>query len=190
MHPVLQKCMKKIRSHRHYGCAEGQIQRSARLLARNKLLKKKLSRWLWNITATPTGVHTVWGVASCEGLGWVDLDLGSSPGWWADIVATYCPSRMVEHPKSKSTQPSPSPDAPDCIFCLRDVIIEIHQTAYKILQFPELSSVGPPCTAISLRAGTPSRTTSCTARDRWRSGTAWCLILQRLSSWDLTKNNV
>ena len=34
-------------------------------------------------------------------LGWVDLDLGSSPG----TVATYCPSRMVEHPKSKSTQP-------------------------------------------------------------------------------------
>ena len=38
-------------------------------------------------------------------LGWVDLDLGSSPGWWASTVATYCPSRMVEHPKSKSTQP-------------------------------------------------------------------------------------
>ena len=53
--------------------------------------------------------------ASGEGLGWVDLDLGSSPGWWADIVATYCPSRMVELPKSKSTQQSPSPDAPDCI---------------------------------------------------------------------------
>ena len=38
-------------------------------------------------------------------LGWVDLDLGSFPGWWATTVATYCPSRMVEHPKSKSTQP-------------------------------------------------------------------------------------
>ena len=38
-------------------------------------------------------------------LGWVDLDLGSPPGWRAAIVATYCPSRMVEHPKSKSTQP-------------------------------------------------------------------------------------
>ena len=38
-------------------------------------------------------------------LGWVDLDLRSSPGWWAATVATYCPSRMVEHPKSKSTQP-------------------------------------------------------------------------------------
>ena len=38
-------------------------------------------------------------------LGWVDLDLGSSPGWWAATVATYCPGRVAEHPKSKSTQP-------------------------------------------------------------------------------------
>ena len=38
-----------------------------------------------------------------EYLGWVDLDLGSSSGWWAATVATYCPSRMVEHPKFKST---------------------------------------------------------------------------------------
>ena len=38
-------------------------------------------------------------------LGWVDLDLGSSPGWWAAIVASYCPSRVVEHIKSKSNQP-------------------------------------------------------------------------------------
>ena len=52
--------------------------------------------------------------ASGERLGWVDLDLGSSPGWWAAFVATYCQSRMVEHPKSNSTQPSPKPDAPDC----------------------------------------------------------------------------
>ena len=38
--------------------------------------------------------------------GWVDLDLRCSQGWWAAIVATYCPSRMVEHLKSKSTQPN------------------------------------------------------------------------------------
>ena len=37
-------------------------------------------------------------------LGWVDLDLGGSPGWWAATVATYCPGRVVEHHKSKSTQ--------------------------------------------------------------------------------------
>ena len=35
----------------------------------------------------------------------VDLDLGKSPDWWAATVATYCPSRMGEYPKSKSTQP-------------------------------------------------------------------------------------
>ena len=37
--------------------------------------------------------------------GWVDLDLVGSPGRWAATVATYCPSQMVQHPKSKSTQP-------------------------------------------------------------------------------------
>ena len=38
-------------------------------------------------------------------LGWVDYDFGSSPGWWAATAATYCRSKMVQHPKSKSTQP-------------------------------------------------------------------------------------
>ena len=47
-------------------------------------------------------------------LGWVDLDLGSSPGWWAATVATYCPSRVVEHPKSKSTKPSPRGHGTPC----------------------------------------------------------------------------
>ena len=31
--------------------------------------------------------------------------LDYSGGWWAATVASYCPSRMVEHPKSKATQP-------------------------------------------------------------------------------------
>ena len=30
---------------------------------------------------------------------------GNSPCWWAVTVATYCTRRMVDHPKSKSTQP-------------------------------------------------------------------------------------
>ena len=38
-------------------------------------------------------------------LGWVIFDLQNSPGWWAATVATYCPSRMVEHPKTKLTKP-------------------------------------------------------------------------------------
>ena len=36
--------------------------------------------------------------ASGERLDWVDLDLGSSPGWWAATVATYCPSRLGNSP--------------------------------------------------------------------------------------------
>ena len=47
-------------------------------------------------------------------LGWVDLDLGSSPGWWAATVASYCQSRVVEHPKSKSTKPSPRGHGTPC----------------------------------------------------------------------------
>ena len=38
------------------------------------------------------------------------LRFGEFPGWWAAIVAAYCPSRVVEHAKSKSTQPSRRPE--------------------------------------------------------------------------------
>ena len=41
-------------------------------------------------------------------------DLGNSPGWWATTVATCCPSRMVEHPKSKSTKPCARPLGSHC----------------------------------------------------------------------------
>ena len=30
-----------------------------------------------------------------NGLGWVDLDMGSSPGWWATTLATYCQGSML-----------------------------------------------------------------------------------------------
>ena len=46
--------------------------------------------------------------------GLVDLDLWGSPGWWAATVATYCPNRMVEHPKSKSTKPCARPPGTCC----------------------------------------------------------------------------
>ena len=39
------------------------------------------------------------------GLGYVDLDFGSFLGWWATTIATYCPSRMMEHLILISTQP-------------------------------------------------------------------------------------
>ena len=48
-------------------------------------------------------------------LGWVDLDLWSSPGWWAAAVATYCTNRVVEHPKSKTTKPSLRGHGTPCI---------------------------------------------------------------------------
>ena len=38
-------------------------------------------------------------------LGWVDSGLGGSLGFLDATAATYCPGRMVEHPKSKSTHP-------------------------------------------------------------------------------------
>ena len=42
--------------------------------------------------------------------------MGSSPGWWAASVATYCTSRVVEHSKSKSTKPSPQGHGTPCRF--------------------------------------------------------------------------
>ena len=39
------------------------------------------------------------------GLGYGDLDFGSSLGWWAATIATYCPSSMMEHLIPISTQP-------------------------------------------------------------------------------------
>ena len=86
----------------------------------------------WSVVALPGPAFVLWNRKSsrklkCHSissptliqsglrLGWVDLDLGSSPGWWAASVATYCPSRMVEHSKSKSTQPTDKPPAPPCM---------------------------------------------------------------------------
>ena len=43
--------------------------------------------------------------AAYHSLGFEDENLGSSPGWWAATVATYCPSRSVELPKFLSLKP-------------------------------------------------------------------------------------
>ena len=43
--------------------------------------------------------------ASRYSLGFEDEDLGTSPGWWATSVATYCPSRQGELPKFLSSKP-------------------------------------------------------------------------------------
>ena len=62
------------------------------------------------ISYTSTGLLWWSGTRFCL----VDLDLRSSPGWWAATVATYCPSRMMEHPKSKSTAPCARPPGSRC----------------------------------------------------------------------------
>ena len=51
-------------------------------------------------------------------LGRVDLDLGCSTGRWAVLQLRCCPSKTVEHPKSKSTQPSPRGDGSHCSLTL------------------------------------------------------------------------
>ena len=43
--------------------------------------------------------------AAYHSLGFEDENLGSSPGWWAATVATYCPSRPGELPKLLSSKP-------------------------------------------------------------------------------------
>ena len=43
-------------------------------------------------------------IKNVSDLGWVDLDLVSSPTWWTATITTSCPSRMMEHLTSKSTQ--------------------------------------------------------------------------------------
>ena len=49
--------------------------------------------------------HSLYRVAHLlTDLGWVDLDLGCSTGRWAVLQLWCCPSKTVEHPKSKSTQ--------------------------------------------------------------------------------------
>ena len=85
-------------------------------------------------------------------LGWVDLDSGSSHGWWAAAVATYCatvatycatvatycPSRMVEHPKYKSTQPRYSTTR----VTLYDIMLP---TSTSIFRLSEESTTGGTC---------------------------------------------
>ena len=58
-------------------------------------------------------------------LGWVDLDLESSLGWWAVTLITYCPSRIAEPPKFKSIQPGPRLDETPCTSRL------VHETHAK-----------------------------------------------------------
>ena len=78
----------------------------ARMLARSTTL---LSAFMYATEAAqPFKKHNNYRVTKVVAhLGFVDSDLGSSPGWWAVTAATCCPTgdRRSEHPKSKSAQP-------------------------------------------------------------------------------------
>ena len=55
---------------------------------------------------THSNIQTIYRASHVLGdLGWVDLDLGSSPGWWAATVATYCPSRPSQLTWKNITKP-------------------------------------------------------------------------------------
>ena len=45
-------------------------------------------------------ISTLQSGAAYHSLGFEDDNLGSSPGWWAATVATYCPSRPGNYPNS------------------------------------------------------------------------------------------
>ena len=60
---------------------------------------------------------TSWPWWSCTRFCW--LRFGEFPGWWAAIVATYCPSRMVEYRKSNSTKPCARPPGSRCMLIPR-----------------------------------------------------------------------
>ena len=53
------------------------------------------SLWISQLQGDPGGL----------GPGYVYLAFGSALGWWAATIATYCPSRMMEHAIPVSTQP-------------------------------------------------------------------------------------
>ena len=65
-------------------------------------------------------------------LGWVDLDLGCLTGRWAVLQLWCCPSKTVEHPKSKSTQPSPRGDGSPCIVFAK--FLQIEHVSVRSLQ--------------------------------------------------------
>ena len=65
-------------------------------------------------------------------LGWVDLDLGCSTGHWAVLQMRCCPSKTVEHPKFKSTQPSPRGDGSPCILCMLLFSYKKRAMAYRV----------------------------------------------------------
>ena len=54
------------------------------------------------------GEYLIYTEAAYHSLGFEDGNLGSSPGWWAATVATYCPSRQGELPKFLANDGTPN----------------------------------------------------------------------------------
>ena len=68
---------------------------------------------------TLVGLTLIWGVPR--------------PGLWAATVAIYCPSRMVEHPKSKSTNQGIQGDGGLCIISGDHTYFDVHVTKMRDL---------------------------------------------------------
>ena len=126
-------------------------------------------------------------------LGFEDEDLGSSPGWWAATVASYCLNRLVELPKCLSSKPSERRDAQQCTYQVRTDERKgrqsgIFQWTYEL----ENSVDGRSLSSFSLRRVRPRPcSTACghrMAHRKWKEtkqqpGTAgpgnmlgWCLV--------------
>ena len=82
--------------------------------------------------------------ASRHLLGFVDLDLGSSPGWWAATVATYCPSRPGNYPNlflrnlANDGPPNsvlPHGDRPRC-YCLTNQFFTVSNLTISNISIP------------------------------------------------------
>ena len=58
-----------------------------------------------DVSVTFSVMRSVQRFSSILSQGFEDEDLGSSPDWWTATVATYCPSRLGELPKSSASKP-------------------------------------------------------------------------------------
>ena len=68
--------------------------------------KKDNKRPMAGMNAQPgTNCITIQSGAVYRSQGFEGNVLGSSSGWWAATVATYCPSRLVELPKTLPSKP-------------------------------------------------------------------------------------
>ena len=92
-------------------------------------------------------------------LGWVDLDLGCSTVLLGQHRSCSTAQRPVEHPKSKSTQPSPRGDGSPCIDYGSQIILCIDVLIHPLRSLPT-----PPRRSLPWRGRAP---TAAAAWARW-----------------------